>query len=113
MQDPRAGRRSVGAAWVAGPDRYLIGVEAALGQVTASSASAGSRSWNPCLYIVSNLVDGLATLRQDIGKERPDMDHLLPDVELNLHARVCRLGREPAGVIEQRFVRSNQDQYGR
>src|SRR5258708_29998979 len=60
------------------------------GQVTALPCAGRSRSWNPRFYILSNLVDGLPTLGQDIGEDRPDMNHLLPDVELHRHA--CCLG---------------------
>jgi len=67
----------------------------------------------PRLYIVSNLVDGLPTLGQDIGKDRPDVNHLLPDVELHLHACCLSFGREPSGVIEQGLVRSDHDQQWR
>src|SRR5260370_28610555 len=84
-----------------------------LGLVTALPCAGRARSWNPRFYIVSNLVDGLPTLGQDIGKERPDMNHLLPDVELNLHARCPSFGREPSGVIEQCFVRADHDQQWR
>src|SRR6266850_1459324 len=103
MQDPRAGRRSVGPAWVAGPNRHLIPLRPRLGLVTALPRAGRSQSWNPRFYIVSDLVDGLPPLGQDIGKERPDMNHLLPDVELNLHACCLSFGREPSGVIEQCF----------
>src|SRR5260370_29847292 len=76
-----------------------------LGLVTALPCAGRSRSWNPRFYIVSNLVDGLPTLGQDIRKERPDMNHLLPDVELNLHACCLTFRRESGEAIEHTFGR--------
>src|ERR1700722_509358 len=83
------------------------------GLVTAFPCAGGPQSWYTHSYIVSDLVDGLPTLGQDIGKDRPDMNHLLPDVELNLHACGLGFGREPGGVVEQCFVRADHDQQWR
>src|SRR5215510_8332667 len=58
------------------------------------------RSTRALSDVCANALDGLLPLREQPGKEMPDVDHLLPDFES--HVYPCRLGalRQACCIIE-------------
>ena len=65
------------------------------------------------LVLLGDLIDRGARLGEHRGEVVPDMEHLGPWIEHDVHARVARTCCEPRRIVDQHLCSSGVEQHGR